>query len=229
MKKLLFTLVVLLSLENMLQAQYLLQNKLVIDVAAQYNLGLGSSTTNYDGVVLPGLIGNMEGSIGTMFSAKYSLKKTIGAALTIGTTKFTQWSSPNSSDLFEGASFSQVSVRPGIMFSTPFTKTGHYNRLALNAIVGPAIGIAKVTFSESMNWYGSNETQEVSTSGSHIGGFVDLSASYGISRSVNLHADLGYSHFWRGSDVLYEKSYGMLYVGAGIGFRFMVDKNFLYE
>jgi len=229
MKKLIYTLVILLGFENMLQAQYLLHNKLIVDVTAQYNLGLGASTTDYQGVILPGLIGNMNGSMAYSFSIKYRMERTLGAALTIGKTEFTEWTSPNSSDLFEGASFSQLSVRPGIMFSTPFTKTGSFNRLAINAIIGPAIGIANVTFGESINWYESSKTKEVGASGSHIGAFADCSVNYGISRGINLHADLGYSHYWRSTAVLYEKSYGLLYVGAGIGLRFMVDKNFLYE
>jgi hypothetical protein len=228
MKKLLYTLIIILGIGNMLQAQYLLHNKLIVDVTAQYSLPFGPSTTNFEGVELPGLLGNMSAGTGVSWSAKYRPKKGIGAALSVTSTQFDQWTSPNSSDLFDDASFFQVSFRPGIMFSTPYTKTGRYNRLALFAVVGPAIGMTDVTFGEAFSWYGSNETNEVSSSGTHIGAFADCSINYGISRSINLHADVGYSHYFRGSE-LYESSYGILYFGAGVGFRFMVDKNFLYE
>ncbi len=228
MKNLLYTLIILFGFDNMLQAQYLLHNKLIIDLTAQYNLPFGPSTTNYEGVELPGLLGNMNGSAGVSFSAKYRPKRGIGGALSIATTQFVQWTSPNSSNLFENASFSQVSVRPGVMFSTPYTKTGRYNRLALCAVVGPAIGITDVTLGQTFIWLGANEPKEVSATGTHPGVFADFSLNYAISRSINLNITSGYSHYWRGSE-LYERSYGILYFGAGVGFRFMVDKNYLYD
>jgi hypothetical protein len=223
MKNLLYTLIILLGFENMLQAQYLLHNKLIIDLTAQFNLPFGPSTTNFEGVELPGLLGNMSSSAGVSFSAKYRPKTGIGGALSIASVQFDQWATPNSSDLFEDASFFQLSVRPGVMFSTPYTKTGRYNRLALCAVVGPAIGITDVTLG-----LGTNESKEVSARGMHPGIFADFSLNYAISRSINLNITSGYSHYWRGSE-LYERSYGILYVGAGVGFRFMVDKNYLYD
>jgi hypothetical protein len=171
MKKLLYTLIILLGFENMLQAQYLLHNKLIVDVTAQYSLPFGPSTTNFEGVELPGLLGNMSAGTGVSWSAKYRPKKGIGAALSVSSSQFDQWTSPNSSDLFEDASFFQVSFRPGVMFSTPYTKTGRYNRLALCAVVGPAIGMTDVTFGKAFSWYGSNETNEVSSRGTHIGAY----------------------------------------------------------
>lgn len=228
MKNLLYTLIILFGFENMLQAQYLLHNKLIIDLTAQYNLPVGSSTTNFEGVELPGLLGNMNSSAGVSFSAKYRPKKGIGAALSVTSTQFDQWTSPNSSDLFENASFSQVSVRSGVMFSTPYTKTGRYNRLSLSVVVGPTIGIAEVKLGQSFTWLGTNETKEVSATGMHPGVFADFSLNYAVSRSINLNITSGYSHYWRGS-VLYERSYGILYFGAGVGFRFIVDKNYLYD
>jgi hypothetical protein len=228
MKKFLYTLIILLGLENMLQAQYLLHNKLIIDLTAQYNLPVGSSTTNFEGVELPGLLGNMNSSAGVSFSAKYRPKKGIGGALSIASIMFDQWTSPNSSDLFEAASFSQLSIRPGIMLSTPYTKTGRNNRLSLCAVVGPTIGIAEVKLGQSFTWLGTNETKEVSATGMHPGVFADFTLNYAISRSINLNITSGYSQYWRGAE-LYERSYGILYFGAGVGFRFMFDKNYLYD
>lgn len=228
MKNLLYTLIILLGFENMLQAQYLLHNKLIIDLTAQYNLPVGSSTTNYEGVELPGLLGNMSSSAGVSFSVKYRPKRGIGGALSIAATQFDNWTSPNSSDLFENASFSQLSIRPGVMLSTPYTKTGRYNRLALSAVVGPAIGITEVKLGQSFTWLGTNETKAVSATGMHPGLFADFSLNYAISRGINLNITSGYSHYWRGAE-LYERSYGILYLGAGVGFRFMVDKNYLYD
>ncbi len=214
------------------KAQLLLKNKLTVDLNYGYAKGIGNSETIENSIILPSLMNNMEKASAFSVSGKYVFNNTIGVSLSTGYVSFNNWQSPDNSNLYESSKLKLLSFKPGILITTPFQESGLLNRLTFDMVAGPAVGSSVIDIGRSTKWEKNPDewvVDDLVTNTNNYGVFLDFSARFAITQQVDFHLNYGLSNYWGTSALVSDKRFLMQYFGAGIGFRMLVDKYYLYE
>jgi len=220
--------VITLSAYTSAKAQYLLKNKLVLSIDYGYAKGINISDINYDGVIIPSVLGYMEKTPGLSFSSKYKINKLFGISLTASSYNFDQWNGMDYSNIHESTKMNIYSIKPGFFLSSPFEDSGIFNRLSFNLTVGPAVEFTKLNLGKSFPWINPiNRTTSISDNA--LGLFSGLYVHYAVCQLLDVQLFYEIEKYWDTTMCISGNGMLIQYYGVGFGFRLITDKYQLYE
>ncbi len=213
------------------RAQYLLKNKLLLSLDYGYAKGINASDIESGNMIIPSVLKYMKSGPGGSFSLKYLLKNTAGISLGASSFQFSEWTGTEYSDIYENAEMRITSLKPGIFLCNPYRDTGIFNRLGFNLTIGPAVEFTKLNPGKSFPWFyppdGKPFSDEIKDNA--FGIFTALSVHYAIAQLVDFRLSYEINKYWGSNALISGNGICLQYFGAGIRFRFITEKYYLYE
>lgn len=226
------TLVILLCLCTNLRAQYVLKNKLCINLDYGIQKKIGGPYISKDGISLPSLFYQSGGTSNFSISGNYVFNSIIGVSAGTDLAVFNNWNNTDNSNLYSNSKIRVNTFKPGLFLSKSHSETGLWNRMKVDLTLGPLIGWYKMIYGESFRWNGNSNipvSNIMEASDTFYGLFTRVSLRYMLFQLADFHLTYGLDNYWLGSGFISDKTTLIQYFGFGVGFRFVVTKSSLYE
>lgn len=203
-----------------------------IDVWIAPSMGtFGGNTLASDGAFTsPSFYSNFSNGIGIQVQASYKWKPFLSAGIFYDFLLADNWSSPTATT-FENSQLLLHTFAPLLKVHSPWKESGLFNRLRLNANVGPSLGWSQASTDNvvfTVNGPGNTIFFPESSNDMFYGARAGIGVEYSVFQFLGVVANYTYETNWVDSYLYTDKNFTRSQIVMGVVFKLKKKKDLYY-